>query len=85
MKKLIISIHPEWVEKILNGRRPLRLEPWIPKGELPIEVLIYVTKGKPYLYNKWDRENGHIQEYIIDSNLYEKPIHLMEKWLPILF
>ena len=73
MRKLMISIHPEWVQKILNGDKTFEVRPWIPKGELPLEVLIYVTKGEPYLYNKWDRGNGYIQEYIIDSNLYEKP------------
>ena len=73
MRTLMISVHPEWVQKILNGEKTVEVRPWIPKGELPLEVLIYVTKGEPYLYNKWDRGNGYIQEYIIDSNLYEKP------------
>ena len=49
MKTLMISVHPEWVEKILNGDKTFEVRPWIPKGELPLEVLIYITKGKPYL------------------------------------
>ena len=47
MKRLMISAHPEWVEKILNGEKTIEVRPWITKGELPLEVLIYVTKGKP--------------------------------------
>ena len=47
----MISIHPEWVEKILNGEKTIETRPWKPKGELPLEVLIYVAKRKePYLY-----------------------------------
>ena len=49
MRKLMISIHPEWVEKILNGDKTVEIRSWIPKGELPLEVLIYVAKRKPYL------------------------------------
>jgi len=49
MKRLMISAHPEWVEKILNGEKTIEVRPWIPKGELPLEVLIYVAKRKPYL------------------------------------
>ena len=51
----------------------MKVRPWIPKGELPLEVLIYVTKGEPYLYNKWDRKGMGIQEYIIDSKNHMKP------------
>lgn len=49
MRKLMISVHPQWVQKILNGDKTIEVRPWIPKGELPLEVLIYVTKGEPYL------------------------------------
>ena len=57
MRTLMISAHPEWVEKILNGKKTIEVRPWIPKGELPLKVLIYVTKEKPYL--TWEKDINH--------------------------
>ena len=48
-KAILISIKPEWVEKILNGVKPIEIRKSMPKCELPIDVYIYVTKSKPYL------------------------------------
>lgn len=48
-RALLISIHPEWAEKILNGEKTIEVRTWIPKGELPLEVLIYVAKREPNL------------------------------------
>ena len=50
MRTLMISAHPEWVEKILNGDKTIEVRHWIPKADLPLEALIYVAKRKPYLY-----------------------------------
>jgi len=50
MKKALISIHPGWVQKILNGNKTIEVRSWRPKEEdLPCKVYIYVTKGKSYL------------------------------------
>lgn len=46
MKSIMISIHPEWVEKILNHRKTIELRKTAPKCDLPIEVYIYCTKNK---------------------------------------
>ena len=45
-KCIIISIRPEWVEKILNGKKTIEIRKSIPKCDLPINVYIYCTKGK---------------------------------------
>lgn len=47
MKKILISIKPEWVKKILNGEKTIEVRRTAPKCELPCEVYIYCTKGKP--------------------------------------
>lgn len=62
-KSIIISIKPEWVEKILNGKKTIEIRKSIPKCELPIDVYIYCTKGKPFLMvgrndNKTYLDNG---------------------------
>ena len=48
-KKILISIQPQWVEKILNGEKTIEIRKTMPKCELPAKVYIYCTKQKPYL------------------------------------
>lgn len=48
MKKILISIRPQWVAKILNGEKTLEIRKTAPK-DLPCEVYIYCTKNE-YLY-----------------------------------
>lgn len=66
MKSILISIQPQWVEKILNGEKTLEIRLTVPKewkeylnGETsikpePSKWYIYCTKAKPtlqYFYN----------------------------------
>lgn len=43
MKHIMISIRPEWVEKILNGEKTLEIRKSFPKEECIVEL--YCTKG----------------------------------------
>ena len=43
MRSVLISIKPEWVEKILNGEKTIEIRKTAPKCELPIDVYIYCT------------------------------------------
>ena len=54
MKKILISIKPQWVAKILNGEKTLEIRKTAPKCELPCEVYIYCTKenAKHFIDNK---------------------------------
>lgn len=54
MKSLIISIQPQWIEKILNGEKTTEIRKTMPKCELPCKVYIYCTKPK-----KWFRYSSH--------------------------
>ena len=46
MKAIMISIKPQWVEKILNGEKTIEIRKTMPKCELPCKVYIYCTMGK---------------------------------------
>lgn len=57
MKSILISIQPQWVEKILNKEKTIKIRKTKPSCELPVKVYIYCTKGKPYLYRIDDDNN----------------------------
>lgn len=45
-KAVLMSIRPEWVEKILNGEKTIEIRKTMPKCELPCKVYIYCTKNR---------------------------------------
>lgn len=45
MKAIMISISPQYVEKILNGGKTIEIRKTMPKCELPCKVYIYCTNG----------------------------------------
>ena len=49
MKNIMISIKPQYVEKILNGEKTIEIRKTMPKCELPCKVYIYCTNGKDIL------------------------------------
>lgn len=54
MRAIMISIQPQWVEKILNGEKTIEIRTTMPKCKLPCKVYIYQTK-KNFIYKilKW--------------------------------
>ena len=48
MKAIMISIKPQYVEKILNGEKTIEIRKTMPKCELPCKVYIYCTKPKKW-------------------------------------
>ena len=54
MKSIMLSIKPQWVEKILNGEKTIEIRKTKPSCELPVKVYIYQTK-KNFIYKilKW--------------------------------
>ena len=56
-KAILISIKPEFVEKILNGEKTIEIRKTMPKYDLPCKVYIYCTQTKPYLYRLDDDDN----------------------------
>lgn len=82
MKSVIISIRPEWCEKILNGEKTIEVRKSAPK-ELPIKVYIYETKGS----SKKGRGKV-IGEFICDKvdfvapwGIEDIPLFYSDKWV----
>lgn len=54
MKEIMISIRPQWVEKILNKEKTIEIRKTMPKCELPCKVYIYCTKPKKWWsFSSW--------------------------------
>lgn len=51
-KRIFISIKPEWVEKILNGKKTVEVRKSFPQCSLPVDVYIYCTKGENLFKNR---------------------------------
>ena len=59
MKAIMISIQPQWVEKILNGEKTIEIRKTKPSCELPCKVYIYCTMGKntiTYIERKGEKD-----------------------------
>jgi len=66
-RALLISIHPEWAEKILNGEKTIEIRTWKPKNYAGW-VYVAITKDnyKNHLYKKddiWTLTDKHIYHY----------------------
>lgn len=77
MKAVLISIHPEWCEKIASGEKTLEVRKNRPKLETPFKCYIYRTKGKVkhILNGKWFNMPvgcDVIGEFICDTFVIDK-------------
>lgn len=46
MKAILMSIHPQWCEKIFNGEKTIEVRKNRPSIEPPFKVYVYCTKAK---------------------------------------
>ena len=72
MKSVLISIQPQWVEKIVNGEKTIEVRKTAPKCETPFKCYIYMTQGKLKdlgIYSEWVYKNRMkvIGEFICDN------------------
>lgn len=70
MKTVLISIRPEWVERIIRGEKLWEIRRRIPKCELPCKYVIYCTKDLSYkVVNKnLEQLNGKVcAEFILNK------------------
>lgn len=49
MKSVLMSIRPEWCEKIAKGKKTIEVRKTRPKLETPFKVYIYCAKASPAL------------------------------------
>ena len=70
MQAIMISIQPQWVEKILNGEKTIEIRKTKPKIKLPCKVYIYCTKGQEL----WGDGTGETW-YGVDENEDMQLVH----------
>ena len=63
MKAVMLSLRPQWSEKIFNGSKTIEVRKSRPSIPTPFTVYVYCTKAKSYLYR--NPNNG---ELFLDSN-----------------
>ena len=56
MKSVLISIKPQWCEKIVSGEKTIEVRKSAPK-KTPFKCYIYCCKSEPYLYRVDDDDN----------------------------
>ena len=49
MKAVMLSLRPQWCEKIFNGSKTIEVRKSRPSIPTPFTVYVYMTKPKPYL------------------------------------
>ena len=68
MKAIMISIKPQYVEKILNGEKTIEIRKTTPKCELPCKVYIYCTKPKKWwAFSNWGATSDELVWKIKDK------------------
>lgn len=67
---IMISIKPEYCEKILNGEKILEIRKSIPKCDLPQKVYIYCTKPKRWLVDSPFTVFSPEELWIQDNKIY---------------
>ena len=72
MKSIMISIQPQWVEKILNGEKTIEIRKTKPNIKLPCKVYIYCTKGKEL----WGDGTGNTWHGIAEDEDMERVFEL---------
>ncbi len=51
MRSIMISVKPEWCEKICNYKKTIEIRKTMPKCALPIKVYIYCTGARKYFFH----------------------------------
>lgn len=68
-KAVLISIRPEWVEEIANGRKTIEVRKTKPNLKTPFKCYIYCTNTRPFLVwgdvfrGDWFTEFTHLSGY----------------------
>lgn len=59
-RAILISIQPQWVQKIFSGKKTIEIRKTMPKCKLPIDVYIYCTKNLPRVARGWSCCEGKL-------------------------
>ncbi len=66
MKSVLISIRPQWVEKITSGEKTIEVRKTAPK-EVPFKAYIYCTYGNPKENYALSKQGKVIGEFICNN------------------
>lgn len=73
-KAVLISIRPEWCEKIVNGRKTIEVRKTRPKMDTPFKCYIYCTKPEEKLLTIMkDGDENYGETY------HGKPVFIMNE------
>ena len=68
MKAVMLSVRPQWCEKIANGQKTVEVRKNCPKLDTPFKVYIYCTVYGPALWANGTLMNGKvIGEFVCDK------------------
>ena len=65
-KAVLISIRPEWCEKIMEGRKTIEVRKTRPKTDTPFKCYIYCTQSADMLWILRERERSLCPDKIAD-------------------
>ena len=71
MKKVILSVNPEWCEFIFSGLKTVEFRKSAPAGNEPFKVFVYCTKNGKDIFVDGARTNGFIMGSFICNNVYK--------------
>ena len=66
MKSVLISIRPQWIEKIASGQKTIEVRKTAPK-EVPFKAYIYCTYGNPKENYALSKQGKVIGEFICNN------------------
>ena len=71
-RAILMSIQPQWLEKILNGKKTIEIRKTMPKCELPIDVYLYCANTPKYhhLYDLTYVNKGDTLYAVTQHNKY---------------
>lgn len=75
MKAILISVKPQFVADILNGRKTLEIRKTMPQCALPMDVYIYCTQTEGLARIQDGSRNG---SFVVEKNITEQNFKYME-------
>lgn len=92
MKSVLISIRPQWCEKIANGEKTIEVRKTRPKLETPFKCYIYCTKGRGDCLWRWDgiwydtqfpnERPNRLDGKVIGEFVCDRILHWQYYWMP---
>ena len=73
MKAVMLSLRPQWCEKIFNGSKSIEVRKSRPSIPTPFKVLVYETKGRKFN----QKENKDLQQLFLRMGLEQAQGHVI--------